>query len=426
VAREINIPKLGMSMREATLVEWVVQEGALVNQGQVILIIETEKTKWEVEAAAAGFVHILIPADPDRKEPVGQVVGLIAESEEELKALQAEGGVAAGPAKAEPKAARAAAQAAPAGEGRAPVSPLARRLAEEHDIDLAQVKGTGPGGRIVKEDVLEAIEAKKAAPAPGPAPAAAPAQTGEASAAETIDGKRVKATLSLKTGMRGAIARHMRESLAVSAQLTLTGEIDMTEVKRLREKLLQQEDRLGTRITYNDIFVLAVTRALRDFPIVNASVVGNEIKVWEDIHIGVAVALEGQDPYSSGLIVPVIRHADRMSLAEISKAAKALAAKAREGKILPDDVTGSTFTLTNLGGAGGGYGFGTPIINQPESAILGTGAITDRAVVRSGEIVIRPIMTYSLTFDHRVIDGYPATLFVARLTELLENPLLML
>jgi len=426
LAREINIPKLGMSMREATLVEWVVAEGAKVDEGQVILVIETEKTKWEVEAAAAGFVHILISADPDRKEPVGQVVGQIAETKDELKILQAESPAPAGAAQAAPAAAKApAGKAAPAAGGRASISPLARRLAEEHGLDPAQIKGTGPGGRIVKEDVLEAIEAAKKAPAPAAAPAA-PAAAQEASDLETVDGKRVKASLSLKTGMRGAIARHMQGSLAVSAQLTLTGEIDMSEVKRVRAQLLKKEEQLGVRVTYNDIFILALTRALKNFPILNASVIGDEIKVWEDIHMGVAVAMEGQDPYTSGLIVPVIRHADRLSLVEISKAAKELAVKAREGKILPDDVTGSTFTITNLGGAGGGYGYGTPIINQPESAILGTGAITDRAVVRGGEIVIRPIMTYSLTFDHRVVDGYPATLFMSRVTELLENPGLML
>jgi len=200
----------------------------------------------------------------------------------------------------------------------------------------------------------------------------------------------------------------------------------MSEVKKLRVELLAQEDTLQTRVTFTDVFVVAVTRALKDHPIINSSLIDNEIKIWEDINIGVAVAIETDDLLGGGLIVPVIKHADRKSLTDISKELKVLVEKAREGKILPDDVTGSTFTITNLGGAGGGYGFGTPIINQPESAILGTGAIADRPVVKGGEIVIRPIMTFSFTFDHRVIDGAPAAAFMARLTALLENPLLML
>lgn len=418
MAVNVAIPKLGMSMREATLIEWLFKEGDQVNEGQVVLIIETEKTKWEVEALGSGLLHIM--GAIDSTQPVGQVVGCLAETPDELAAMQKESGVPA-PAEKAQKAvsAPAASPEPPSGAGkRIRISPVARRMAEEQGIDLASVAGTGPGGRIVKGDIEKAIENKgkmEVEPAAGQAPPA-----------EEYEGKKIKAAIPVKTGMRRAIAEHMRRSLAVSAQLTVTGEIDMTEIIKLRTEFLKQEESLQTRVTYTDIFVLAITRALKDNPIINSSLIGDDIIIWEDINIGIAVALEGEEYIGGGLIVPVLKDAGKMSLVEISRAAKPLIAKAREGKLTPDDVSGGTFTLTNLGVAGGGYGFGTPIINQPETAILATGAISDRPAVREGEIVIRPIMACSFTFDHRVIDGYPASIFMSRLTDLLENPLLLL
>ncbi|MCP4757706.1 MAG: 2-oxo acid dehydrogenase subunit E2 [Proteobacteria bacterium] len=416
MAAEINIPKLGMSMKEASLVEWKFNEGDQVNKGDIVLIIETEKTSWEVESLGSGLLHILVPITPDAKEEVGAVVGQLAENEDELKTLQEQTGVAATPAAA-PKAdaGKKAAPAAKSGKGgRLRASPVAKKLAQEQGIDLTTVAGSGPGGRITKEDVERAIEAKKSAPADA-------APTGE-----MVDGKEVLDTISLKSGMRKAIASHMRNSLAISAQLTTMGEIDMTEVKKLRAQLLEQEDMLGVRITYTDIFIVAITKALKAIPIVNSSLIDDEIKLWKDISIGVAVAIDDSVIVGGGLIVPVVKHTDKKTLPEISKELKGLVKDTREGKILPDNLSGNTFTITNLGGAGGGYGFGTPIINQPDSAIMGTGPITDRPVVRDGEIVIRPILTYSFTFDHRVIDGAPAGMFMAHLTQLLENPALMI
>ena len=233
--------------------------------------------------------------------------------------------------------------------------------------------------------------------------------------AEEDWGKQVKERIPL-IGMREAIAEHMQRSLATSAQLTMMGEIDMSQTMRLREELVRQDESLGVRVSYNDIFIFVCSRALLDNPIINSSLEGNEIVIWESVNVGVAVAIEG------GLIVPVVHDADKKSLVEIGRESASLIEKARTGSLSPDDVTGGTFTVTNLGAVGGGWGFGTPIINQPQSAILGTGAIGDRAVVRDGQIVARPIMTYSFTFDHRVIDGAPAAKFVARVTQLLENP----
>lgn len=414
MATEIKIPRVGMAVADATIIEWQFKEGDRVEERQVVVIIETEKVRTEVESPAMGLLHIMI----NEGEPAtaGQVIGILAETEEELTKVQketpagkpSEAEKAAEPAAAEASKAEAAAtpkEAAPAaGEGeRVRVSPVARKLAEEHAIDITRVAGTGPGGRIVREDIEKAIATKEAAPAP----------------AEAIGERKVKQTLPL-TGMRGTIAERMHHSLSVSAQLTAMGEIDMSEIIRLRNNLVAQESTLDTRITYTDILVFAIARILRDHPKINASIVGNEIKAWEDINMGVATALE------DGLIVPVVKYADQKSLVEISKEIKTLVEKARENKLSSDDIHGGTFTLTNLGALGSGWTFETAIINQPESAILRVGAIIDRAVVRDGQIVARPIMTYSLTYDHRVVDGAVAAKFISSLVSALENPTLLL
>jgi pyruvate/2-oxoglutarate dehydrogenase complex dihydrolipoamide acyltransferase (E2) component len=263
-------------------------------------------------------------------------------------------------------------------------------------IDISKVAGTGPEGRIVREDIEKAIEEQRSR-----------------STDKTYDGRKVKETVPLK-GMRKAIAEHMQRSLAISAQLTAIGEVDMSALIKRRKGLMDATP--GAHVSFTDAIVFVLSRVLPEFPRVNSSLIENEIQLWESVNVGVAVALE------DGLIVPVVKDADKKSLLEISSDVSALAAKAREGKLTPEEVTGGTFTLTNLGAAGAGWRFETAIINQPESAILGTGGITDRAVVRDGQIVVRPMMTYSFTYDHRVIDGAIAVKFMARVIESLENP----
>ena len=411
MATEIKIPRVGMAVADATVIEWEVKEGDRVEERQVVVVIETEKVRSDVESPAAGFIHILL--GEGSTAPAGKVIGLLAETKEELESLQKQQPEEM-PAKAAEVAEAPKVEAAPPkeavtverGEERIRISPVARKLAEEHVIDITRITGTGPGGRITREDIEKAIAAKETAPAAAPP-------------IEVSADRRVKTTLPLK-GMRGAIAEHMHRSLSVAAQLTAMGEIDMTEMVKLRNNFVAQEDAIGVRITYTDIFVFAIARVLRDHPIINASIIDNEIKVWEDINIGVAVALD------EGLIVPVVRNADQKSLVEISQTVKAVTEKARERKLTPDDVTGGTFTLTNLGALGGGWTLETAIINQPESAILRVSGITERAVVREGQIVIRPIMTYSLTYDHRVIVGAVAAKFMSNLISTLENPTLLL
>ncbi len=422
MATEIKIPRIGMAVADATIIEWKSKEGDRVDERQVVVVIETEKVMSEVESPGTGLLHIIM--GEGELAAAGQVIGMLAETEEELasaqKAMPAGKPVEAAKA-TEPVAAETAkAEAVPpketatatSSEERIRISPVARKLAEENAIDITQVSGTGPNGRIVREDIEKAIADKKAAPAPPAAvPAAAPAVT---------DGERkVKETIPL-TGMRGTIAERMHHSLIVSAQLTTMGEIDMSEIVTLRKNLTAQENTLGTRVTYTDILVFAIARILRNHPKVNASIVDKEIKVWEDINIGVATALE------NGLIVPVVKNARQKSLVDISKEIKALVEKARENKLSAAEITGGTFTLTNLGALSSGWTFETAIINQPESAILRVGAITDRVVVREGQVVARPIMTYSLTYDHRVIDGAVAATFISSLVSTLENPTLLL
>ena len=409
-------------MQDALLVEWKVNEGDSVNAGDVVLLIETAKTQWEVEATASGYVHVLVPAD--ERANVARVVGLIAETKEELAKLQSEPAQEIYTTVAEP-AAEGAPEAPAAPEKKAPapakgeaakhvkISPVAKKMAEEHMIDITTVKGTGPEGRIVREDIERAIEEKKKAPAAAPAEAAG----------RVIDGKLVKEAMPLK-GMRRAIAEHLHRSLQISAQLTSMGEIDMTEMIKLRNLLLAQEKFIGTRITYTDLLVIAIAKALKTNPLVNSSIIGNEIIFWKDINVGCAVAIT--DTLEGGLIVPVIKNADKKTLLQVNAELRQAAEKARAGKLMPDDVTGGTFTLTNMGAFGGAYGFGTPIINQPESAIFGTGGIIDRPMVRDGQIVIRPIMCFNFTFDHRVIDGAQAGMFVGTLGKIIENPGLLL
>ncbi|MFQ5997155.1 MAG: 2-oxo acid dehydrogenase subunit E2, partial [Dehalococcoidales bacterium] len=276
MATEIKIPRVGMAVADATIIEWQVKEGDWVEEHQVVVVIETEKVRSDVESPAAGFVHILLKEEDTA--PAGKVIGLLAETKEELEALQKESPEETPSRAAEiaeaPKVEPAPKEtiAAERGEERIKISPVARKLAEEHVIDISQIVGTGPGGRITRDDIEKAIATKEAAPPP----------------VEVPTDRRVKTTIPLK-GMRGAIAEHMQRSLSVAAQLTTMGEIDMTEMVKLRNDFLSQENTIGARITYTDILVFVIARVLRDHPVINSSIIDNEIKVWEDINVGVAV-----------------------------------------------------------------------------------------------------------------------------------------
>lgn len=380
MATEIKMPKLGMAMQQGIVTKWLKEDGATVKEGEPILEIESEKITYQIEAPASGVLHRV--AQEEETLPVGAILGYIAAPGEAVPKPEKPSAPAVTAPAAEAAPQTPAARSPDKGFVRA--SPVARRLAREHGIDLRQVKGTGPGGRIVERDVRAFLEAQKAAPS-----RAVPF-----------------------TGMRRTIARRMTESLQTMAQVTLFTEVDVTELVRLRERLRREFE-----LTYTDLIIKAVAHALEKHPRLNASLVGDEIRQHEEIHIGMAVALE------EGLIVPVIRNANRKSLREIAQETKELAQRAREGQLSVDQVTGSTFSVTNLGGYGiDGF---TPIINPPETAILGVGRIVEKPAAYRGQIALRHVMILSLTFDHRIVDGAPAAEFLRTVAEMLELPFLI-
>ena len=412
MAEEILMPKLAMAMKQGKVIEWKAGEGQRIEKGQIVMVIETEKVTYECEAPASGFLHII--AELDKAIPVNDAVALLAETEAELAELQAaqpapvEAAATAAPEDA--VTATAASTPGPVKKGKVRISPAAKKMAVTHNLDFTKVTGSGPGGRIVKKDIIQALET-------GLPEAAPPAEV------ERYEGKKVKKTIALR-GMRQAIAEHMVHSLSVAAQLTLSGEIDMTEMIKLRKSLLQKEEIVGLRISYTDLLVYALTKAVKLVPIVNSSVVDNEIKIWEDINIAVAVSLE-VDEAESGLIVPVVKDAGNKSLLEISRSIKDLAGRARNGQLTADDMADGTLTLSNTGVFAPGWTVSTPIINQPQSVIVLTGGIFEKPMAVNGEVVVRPMMTTSITFDHRVMDGAPIHTFLSKFKAFIEQPELL-
>ncbi|MBI3325514.1 MAG: 2-oxo acid dehydrogenase subunit E2 [Nitrospinae bacterium] len=403
MATQVKMPKLGQTMEEGTVLTWLKREGERVAQGEPLVQIETDKVVCDVEASASGFLHTIV-ARAGEKIPVGKPIAVIATEGEvvDLVALlgtREPATLGAPPMRGtERTAARtgvsspliASAEPSPPKEMR--ISPAARKLSREHGIPLDSLRGTGPAGRIVVEDVERAIAVLKAS---------APPQ------------ERVLRTIPL-TGIRGTIAQRMTQSWAQVAHVTEVMEVDMTQAVALRRRKLPTWEReYGVRVSLSDFLTFAVSRALREFPDLNARLEGQEIKVLEDIHLGVAVAI------SEGLIVPVIRHADRRSLGEIAQESARLATKAQERKLTLDEVSGGTFTITNLGSYG--IEIFTPIVNYPQCAILGVGRVAERPVAAPGRIDVRAMMYLSLSFDHRIIDGAPAARFLQQLKENLET-----
>ena len=405
MAERLIVPKLGMAAAVVTLSKWQVQEGDRVEKGDAVLDIEAEKTTFEMSAPSSGFLHML--AAEGEEADVSTVVGLIAATEEEYAALLTGGEANAAADQADRKAdVERAPAAAKAGDGvQVPVSPVARKMAAAHNIDVAQITGTGPGGRIQKEDIERAIDAQKSGAVRTPS--------------ESIHvGKRIKSTIPYK-GMRKIIGENMIKSLAVNAPNTFFGDLDLTEMVKYRENFVRQEKKLGVRITYAEMLIYAVAKALRQFPLMNSSLIDDEIKLWEDINIGMAVALGDQG--EKGLVVPVIKNADTKSLLEISANAKELAQKARAERLSSEEMTGGTFTISNFGSMGVSS-YSTPIINSPESGILGIGRLTKKPVVKDDQILIAPMLPYSLSHDHRVTDGAAAETFMRIVKDLVENP----
>lgn len=415
----IAIPKLGLTMTDCTLTEWHKADGDRVERGDLLFSIETDKITSEIEADGAGYLRRF--ADLDTPRVIGSVIGGLYETKEAALAAIGPDDLAPVEAAVTPVAAAMPTTApVPLTEGRRiRVSPLARRIAGEARIDTAGLTGTGAHGAILRRDVEAAITRRAAAPAPNSTPPAQvqPQQPTPASPPAAIPADGVAARCPL-AGLRKAIARNMMTSLQTTAQMTAFARVDMAEVVALRAACIENEKGLGVRLSFTDIILKACAVVLARMPAINSSIIGEEVVTWAGVHIGLAVALD------DGLIVPVIRDADRKSLVEIAHERIDLAARARAGRLTHQDMQGGTFTLSNFGSYGGD--FETPLLNPPQSAILGIGAITDEVVARAGQIVIRPMMMLSMTFDHRLIDGAVAGAFRNDLRALLERPATML
>ncbi len=461
----VVMPQMGESIAEGTIVRWIKKVGDRVERDEPLFEISTDKVDAEIPSPAAG-VLAEIRAQEGETVPVESVVAVIAEAgaaaavakpaaaapsaapspaaaapavptapaapkpaaappaaEPKPPAAAAPARVSAPSAPARPPAERvgppsaAAVVAAPQPGGAAPVdelrrqrsSPLVRRIAREHNIDISRLEGSGIGGRVTKEDILSYVEGSEAAPAEGPA--AAPAVPLVPAAPAFRPGESVE--IAPMSVMRRRIAEHMIASRRTSAHVHTVFEVDFTRVANVREAKKAEYERVGAKLTYLPFIIKAAADALRAVPVVNASIDGETVVYHKDINIGVAVALDW------GLIVPVIRNADEKNILGLSRAAADLAARARAKQLKPEEVQGGTFTITNPGAFGAVLG--TPIINQPQVAILDVGAIEKRTAVIDDAIAIRPRAYLTLGFDHRLIDGAVADQFMSILKKRIEE-----
>ncbi len=450
MAEEFFIPQLGQTVEEVTLIKWLVEDGAQVTQGQEILEVETDKAVFPVEAIASGYLHIgpykegdvvpvlavvaVIGAKDDKFEVKGEPEPAVEEAESKTVEAAPAAPVEAAPSQvredgrvfASPRARKLAhekgvdlARVTPSGGGGVRVAerdvlaylrslpkatPVAQKMAAEASLDLRQVSGTGPGGKITREDVERALAVPPAPPAAVPP---APTPLPEVEVLERVPLK----------GVRGIIAQRMATSVHTTARVTLMMEVDATQFVDMRTRLKARvSEEWGFAPGYNDLLAKIVAAALRKFPYMNARLTANALEYLAPVNMGMAVDTE------RGLLVPVIRDADKKSLRQFGAEFRELAEGARTGRISPDALSGGTFTITSLGT----YDVDafTPVINLPEAAILGVGRITEKAVVRDGEIVARHMWTLSLVFDHRLVDGAPAARFLQYIKELIEEPYL--
>ncbi|MBK6411788.1 2-oxoglutarate dehydrogenase complex dihydrolipoyllysine-residue succinyltransferase [Sphingopyxis sp.] len=406
MSTEVKVPTLGESVTEATIGEWLKQPGDAVALDEPIASLETDKVAVEVPSPVAGVMGQQVAAVGDTVN-VGATIATIDAGDGKAPAPAAAPAAKAEVAAPAPSATAPAPVTEDSGDGVTTLSPAVRRLVLEHGLDPSKIKGTGKDGRLTKEDVLAAANAApEAAPAAAPAPAATPAAAGAPGRRE----ERVK-----MTRMRQTIAKRLKAAQDTAAMLTTFNDVDMSAVMATRDKYRETfEKKHGVRLGFMSFFTKAVALAAHDIPAVNARIDGDEIVYHDYLDVSVAVSAP------NGLVVPVVRNADGLSFAEIEKAIADLGKRAKEGTLTMDDMTGGTFTISN-GGVFGGL-MSTPIINPPQSAVLGLHRIEDRPVVRNGEIVIRPMMYLALSYDHRLIDGREAVTFLKTIKEAIEDP----
>jgi pyruvate dehydrogenase E2 component (dihydrolipoamide acetyltransferase) len=402
MATKLVMPKLGLAMKEAKILKWLKKEGDVLQKGDGVVDIETEKVVYTIEAPVSG-VLLKILAEEGDVLPIGSALAYIGEAEEEIPEA-----IEAGPRRQEePSKPIVAKDEEPPARtvikgSKIRISPVAKALAEKLNIDYTDITGSGPNGRIIKEDIIAKSEAA--------------AQT---TATELVQKEKSAEEEILEripySGMRKTIGSNMSQSWNLAPKVTHHVFADVTELLELRKKLNTNLIDGQASISITDMLTKIIAKSLKKFPILNATLEGDSIKLLRNINIGIAVSLE------QGLIVPVIKDADKKDVFSISSEVKMLSEKARTSSLKLEDVQGGTFTISNVGSYGS-VDFFTPIINQPESAILGVGRIRETPVVINGEIVIRSLMGFSLSFDHRVIDGTPAADFLATVIEFLKNP----
>lgn len=438
----VRMPKLGMTMKTGKVSRWSKKEGDRVAEGEELFEVETEKITNKVESPAGGILfQIVVPEGST--VPVGAIVAVLAEPGEQPERIEGIQGDEAGVAAAAPaKPAPPPEPEKPKERGEIVATPAAKRLAKELGVDLSLVQGTGPEGRIKEADVTQYHEAAQRKPRITPLAEEIARKAGLDISTLTGTGEGGKITredveralqppppvvaeavrpvqIIPMTGMRQAIAENMHASLQNTAQLSMHTEVDVTGAMRFLDLVREQHrDDASVKVSLNDILILAASRALKRFPIMNSTQTGTDIILHERVGMGIAVAL------SEGLIVPVLRDADQKGLLEIAREARVLIGKARSGALQMEEVTGGTFTITNL--AASTVDHFTPILRPPETGILGVGRVVEKPVVVKGEIVIRAIMGLSLTIDHRVVDGAPASEFLKLLACYLEHPALIL
>ena len=401
MAVKFGMPSLGHTMESGTIVEWLKQEGDSLAKGDPLLMVETDKVTTEVEAPMDGTLHkIVVPAGQER--PIGSLLAILLAPGEspdpaETARLLAPEGEPAAREKTPGAATRPSPRRKrPAKSGRLRISPVARKLAARHGVDPATVAGSGPGGRITKDDILRA--------------AASPPQAPE----QAASGPEVSRTIPL-TGTRGRVAKRLSQSWREIPRVTEVMHVDMSRTVEFRKSNLSRwESSYGIRISLNDLVTKAVAVALERHPLLNATLVDNQVRVHDGINIGLAVHLD------QGLVVPVLKDAGQKNLEQLAQEGRSLAGKARNGTLDLADVSDGTFTITNLGGAH--VDLFTPIINPPQVAILGIGRIQPRPLVVESRLEVVPTAYLCLVFDHRAVDGYPAGLFLKELRDLFAHP----
>jgi 2-oxoglutarate dehydrogenase E2 component (dihydrolipoamide succinyltransferase) len=405
---EIRVPSLGESVTEATIGKWFKRPGEAVAVDEPLVELETDKVTIEVPAPAAGVLGEIAAKDGDTVA-VGALLGQITDGA--AAARPAAAAAAAAPAKAAAPAAAAATAAPPkAPPADAPLAPSVRKLSAESGVDASTVPGSGKDGRVTKGDMLAAIERAASAPTPVAQPAAAVQVRAPSPADDAAREERVR-----MTRLRQTIARRLKDVQNTAAMLTTFNEVDMSHLMAMRNQYKDLfEKKHGVKLGFMGFFTKACVQALKDVPAVNAEIDGTDLIYKNYYHIGVAVGTD------RGLVVPVVRDCDRKSIAEIEKSIADFGRRARDGQLKIEEMQGGTFTISN----GGVYGslMSTPILNAPQSAILGMHKIQERPVVVAGKIEIRPMMYLALSYDHRVIDGKEAVTYLVRVKESLEDP----